>query len=107
MFARRRHGRQLIANPDLDVFLESAAGRKKNPAYEVRWLNLCGFCLRPGLGFPGDDFRLEQSAAKNITSVACWRVVDRTMSLLAAEGLETARSKAASHPFAYIVGRIS
>jgi alkylation response protein AidB-like acyl-CoA dehydrogenase len=42
-----------------------------------------------------DDFRLEQSAAKNITSVACWRVVDRTMSLLAAEGLETARSKAA------------
>src|SRR4051794_15497608 len=42
-----------------------------------------------------DDFRLEQSAAKNITSVACWRVVDRTVSLLAAEGLETARSKAA------------
>jgi alkylation response protein AidB-like acyl-CoA dehydrogenase len=42
-----------------------------------------------------DDFRLEQSAAKNITSVACWRAVDRTMSLLAAEGLETARSKAA------------
>jgi alkylation response protein AidB-like acyl-CoA dehydrogenase len=42
-----------------------------------------------------DDFRLEQSAAKNITSTTCWRVVDRTMSLLAAEGLETARSKAA------------
>ena len=40
-----------------------------------------------------DDFRLEQSAAKNITSVACWRVVDRTVSLLAAEGLETAASK--------------
>src|SRR4029077_13203987 len=42
-----------------------------------------------------DDFRLEQSAAKNITSVACWRVVDRTVSLLAAGGLETARSTAA------------
>ena len=42
-----------------------------------------------------DDFRLEQSAAKNITSVASWRVVDRTMSLLGGEGLETARSKAA------------
>lgn len=42
-----------------------------------------------------DDFRLEQSAAKNITSTACWRVVDRTVSLLAAEGLETAASKAA------------
>ena len=39
--------------------------------------------------------RLEQLAAKNIASIACWRVVERTMSLLAAEGFETARSKAA------------
>jgi molecular chaperone DnaK (HSP70) len=44
-----------------DVFLETANGRKKSPAFEARWLNLCGFCLRPGLGFPGDDFRLEQA----------------------------------------------
>jgi DNA-K related protein/Hsp70 protein len=44
-----------------DVFLECVDGRKKSPAFEVRWLNLCGFCLRPGLGFPGDDFRLEQA----------------------------------------------
>lgn len=44
-----------------DVFLETADGRKKSPAYEVRWLNLCGFCLRPGFGFPGDDFRVEQA----------------------------------------------
>lgn len=43
-----------------DVFLESAAGRKKSPAFEARWFNLCGFCLRPGFGFPGDDFRIEQ-----------------------------------------------
>ena len=26
-----------------------------------RWLNLAGFCLRPGFGFPGDDFRIEQA----------------------------------------------
>jgi hypothetical protein len=26
----------------------------------MRWLNLAGFCLRPGFGFPGDDFRIEQ-----------------------------------------------
>ena len=44
-----------------DVFLECAGGRKKSPAFEARWLNLCGFCLRPGLGFPGDDFRVEQA----------------------------------------------
>jgi len=44
-----------------DVFLENAAGRRKSPAFEVRWLNLCGFCLRPGFGFPGDDWRIEQA----------------------------------------------
>ena len=44
-----------------DAFLAAADGRKKSPAYEVRWLNLCGFCLRPGFGYPGDDFRIEQT----------------------------------------------
>ena len=43
-----------------DVFLANADGRKKSPAYEIRWLNLAGFCLRPGFGYPGDDFRIEQ-----------------------------------------------
>jgi len=43
-----------------DAFLAFADGRKKSPAYEIRWLNLCGFCLRPGFGYPGDDFRIEQ-----------------------------------------------
>jgi molecular chaperone DnaK (HSP70) len=43
-----------------DTFLNAAGGRKKSPAYEIRWLNLCGFCLRPGFGYPGDDFRIEQ-----------------------------------------------
>ena len=44
-----------------DAFLAAADGRKKSPAYEIRWLNLCGFCLRPGFGYPGDDFRIEQA----------------------------------------------
>jgi hypothetical protein len=44
-----------------DAFLESADGRKKSPAFEVRWLSLGGFCLRPGFGYPGDDYRLEQA----------------------------------------------
>jgi hypothetical protein len=44
-----------------DAFLNAADGRKKSPAYEIRWLNLCGFCLRPGFGYPGDDFRIEQT----------------------------------------------
>jgi molecular chaperone DnaK (HSP70) len=44
-----------------DVLLEAAEGRKLAPSYEQRWLNLCGFCLRPGFGYPGDDFRIEQA----------------------------------------------
>ncbi len=44
-----------------DTFLATADGRKKSPAYEIRWLNLAGFCLRPGFGYPGDDFRIEQA----------------------------------------------
>ena len=44
-----------------DAFLAGADGRKKSPAFEARWLNLCGFCMRPGFGYPGDDFRVEQA----------------------------------------------
>jgi molecular chaperone DnaK (HSP70) len=44
-----------------DRLLECAEGRKHSAPHELRWLNLCGFCLRPGFGFPGDDFRIEQA----------------------------------------------
>jgi hypothetical protein len=44
-----------------DQFLELSEERKRSPAHEARWLNLCGLCLRPGFGFPGDDFRIEQA----------------------------------------------
>jgi hypothetical protein len=44
----------------VDVILEVADGRKKSPRHEVRWLNLSGFCLRPGFGTPGDDARVRE-----------------------------------------------
>ncbi|MBL8241599.1 MAG: Hsp70 family protein [Bryobacterales bacterium] len=44
-----------------DKFLEHAEGRKKSAQHEARWLNLCGLCLRPGFGYPGDDLRIEQA----------------------------------------------
>ena len=44
-----------------DKLLFFADGRRKNAPHEARWLNLTGFCLRPGFGFPGDDFRIEQA----------------------------------------------
>lgn len=44
-----------------DLFLELNEGRRKSPAHEIRWLNLGGLCLRPGFGYPGDDYRIERA----------------------------------------------
>ncbi len=44
-----------------DVLAQAADGRKKGSRYEARWLNLFGFCLRPGFGAPADDWRISQA----------------------------------------------
>jgi molecular chaperone DnaK (HSP70) len=44
-----------------DVLLEVADGRKLSARHEVRWLNLFGYCLRPGFGDPRDSFRIVQA----------------------------------------------
>jgi hypothetical protein len=43
-----------------DVLWEQAKGRERGPEYEARWLNLIGFCLRPGFGHSTDEWRLQQ-----------------------------------------------
>jgi molecular chaperone DnaK (HSP70) len=43
-----------------DVLIEFSAGSKKSPGHEMRWLNLSGFCLRPGFGVLGDDGRVNK-----------------------------------------------
>jgi molecular chaperone DnaK (HSP70) len=49
-----------VARRLADVFLEQIENRKRSAAREVRWLNLGGFCLRPGFGYIGDEYRIEQ-----------------------------------------------
>src|SRR6266545_2839816 len=44
-----------------DTLADVAEGRKKSPRHEARWLNLFGFCLRPGFGAPADDWRISQA----------------------------------------------
>jgi hypothetical protein len=56
--------------------------------------SLTDWCLLRDGTVPGLGVLLEQVAAKNISSVLCWRVLERAMSLLASEGYETAHSKA-------------
>lgn len=43
-----------------DVLWEQAKGRERGPEHEARWLNLIGFCLRPGFGHSTDEWRLQQ-----------------------------------------------
>ena len=43
-----------------DALLAGAAGRAASQGHEARWLNLCGFLLRPGFGHELDEWRIQQ-----------------------------------------------
>jgi molecular chaperone DnaK (HSP70) len=43
-----------------DAAFEVTEGRKRSAQHEARWLNLVGFCLRPGCGAPADEWRAKQ-----------------------------------------------
>lgn len=43
-----------------DALWQRARARRRSPEHERLWLNLAGYCLRPGFGFALDDWRLQQ-----------------------------------------------
>lgn len=43
-----------------DELIKVSDKRKLKPSLEERWWNMAGFCLRPGFGFPLDDFRIKE-----------------------------------------------
>jgi len=43
-----------------DALMERARGRRRSAEHERAWLNLAGFCLRPGFGDALDGWRIEQ-----------------------------------------------
>jgi molecular chaperone DnaK (HSP70) len=43
-----------------DALMERAKGRRRSNEHERVWLNLAGWCLRPGFGHPLDEWRIEQ-----------------------------------------------
>ena len=55
-----------------------AANRLKSPRHESRWLNLAGFCLRPGTGVALDEARVKalwpifHAGIKHIKDIQCW-----------------------------------
>jgi molecular chaperone DnaK (HSP70) len=52
------------ATPELralfDALTKRERARRRSPEHERVWLNLAGFCLRPGLGDPLDTWRVQQ-----------------------------------------------
>ena len=42
------------------VLLDGAGRRRRSASHERVWFNLTGFCLRPGFGYPLDDWRIDQ-----------------------------------------------
>lgn len=49
-------------------------GRRLSAAHETAWLNLCGYCLRPGYGMAVDDWRVSE----------VWRAVHGKLAFAAA-----------------------
>jgi molecular chaperone DnaK (HSP70) len=43
-----------------DALLERAKGRRRSSEHERAWLNLSGYCLRPGFGHALDEWRIDQ-----------------------------------------------
>ncbi len=44
-----------------DTLLDLQQGRAISPQHEARWLNLLGYCMRPGFGDPLDDWRIKEA----------------------------------------------
>ena len=67
------------------ILFDHKQGRRKSPQHESRWLNLIGYCLRPGYGVAVDDWRVASvwkaihaklvfpAAATRTESMIMWR----------------------------------
>jgi hypothetical protein len=53
-----------------DVLIEIAAERCKSATLEARWLNLFGFCLRPGFGAAKDPWRISEARTVYVAGLA-------------------------------------
>ncbi|MCU6499438.1 hsp70 family protein [Rugamonas sp. A1-17] len=52
-----------------DALMQRAKGRRRSSEHERAWLNLSGYCLRPGFGYTLDEWRIEQLWAMFDTGV--------------------------------------
>jgi hypothetical protein len=60
LLGRREDWDLPLARALFDALLERARRRRRSAEHERAWLNLAGYCLRPGLGAALDEWRIEQ-----------------------------------------------
>ncbi|OGB25201.1 MAG: molecular chaperone DnaK [Burkholderiales bacterium RIFCSPLOWO2_02_FULL_57_36] len=56
----REHWHTPLLRQLFDELWQRARGRRRSADHEKVWLNLIGYCLRPGFGYPLDDWRIQQ-----------------------------------------------
>jgi hypothetical protein len=81
-----------------DVLIEVAGGRRRSAAHEARWLNLFGFCLRPGFGAAKDPWRISESRKVYVAGLAFPSVIQNRVEWLvflqrAAGGFSTGQQR--------------
>jgi len=60
LLGKREEWDMPLARALFDALWERARRRRRSPEHERVWLNLAGYCLRPGFGAPLDAWRAEQ-----------------------------------------------
>ncbi len=57
---------------------DAVEARGRSPRHESRWLNLAGYCLRPGTGYPLDETRIKalwpvfHAGVLHVKDTQCW-----------------------------------
>jgi hypothetical protein len=92
------------------MLMELEAGRRKSPQHEARWINLLGYCLRPGYGLAVDDWRVAETWKTVQGKLAHAAATSRTESLILwrriAGGLSQGQQRALAEPLLAIVRSI-
>jgi molecular chaperone DnaK (HSP70) len=60
LIGNREHWHTPLLRQLFDALWSRARGRRRSAEHERVWFNLIGYCLRPGFGYPLDDWRIEQ-----------------------------------------------
>jgi molecular chaperone DnaK (HSP70) len=60
LMGSREHWHTPLLRQLFDALWSRARGRRRSADHERVWFNLIGYCMRPGFGYPLDEWRIEQ-----------------------------------------------